>query len=146
MLQRIPQLNWVGITTKGCVATIRVIEALQSEGEPADAPVSSIVAKSDGIIDEITVLQGVAMCQSGQAVHKGQLLISGYQDLGLMIKATQAKGEVYAQTIRQVNAIFPTQCSLKVNPQANSVRYYLQIGKNILNLCVKISLYKNVLV
>ena len=134
MLQQLPQLNWVGITTKGCVATVKVIEALQSDEKPAEAPVSSIVAISDGIIDEITVLQGMAMCQPGQAVQKGQILISGYQDLGLLIKASHAKGEVYAHTIRQVNTVFPTQCSKKVHGQAKSDRYFLQIGKNILNL------------
>ena len=134
ILQQIPGINWVGITTDGCVATVKVVESLHLQEEFPDDSVSSIVAITDGVVDEITVLQGMALCRPGQAVQKGQVLISAYEDLGLLLKATQAKGEIYGQTVRPFRLITPSQCHVKTKKEAVRVSYALQIGKNIINL------------
>lgn len=134
MLQQLPELNWVGITTNGCVATVKVVEALQAKVNQDENTVSSIVAVTDGVVDEITVLQGVALCRPGQAVQKGQVLISGYEDLGIVLKATRAKGEVYGHTVRTLDLLTPSQCLMKTPKEEIRVSYSLQIGKNIIKL------------
>ena len=130
----IPELDWVGITTRGCVATIEVREKpLEEKSEDKALSVSHIVAACDSVIDSMTVTSGTPLCKPGQAVAKGQLLISGYEDRGFVIKASQAKGEVYGKTIRTLNLITPTKALQRGEKMRLERKYSIQIGKNIIN-------------
>lgn len=153
LLQRIPQLKWVGITTKGCVATITVREKSTTETVENTTGVSSIVASRSGIISEITPVRGNLVCKPGQAVKEGQVLISGYTDCGLSIRATQAEGEVYAKTLHSVQAVAISQYEERTHETDKKTRYALKIGKNLIKLykgsgishgsCVKMYSQKN---
>lgn len=110
LLEAIPELEWVGVNTQGCTAVISVRERTA----PAPAPeakhqVGNIVAAMDGYILSVTVTQGTGLVQPGQAVKKGETLISGYTDCGICIQAVQAEGEILAQTRRQIEAVTPAQ-------------------------------------
>lgn len=110
LLEAIPELEWVGVNTQGCTAVISVRERTA----PAPAPeakhqVGNIVAAMDGYILSATVTQGTGLVQPGQAVKKGEILISGYTDCGICIQAAQAEGEILAQTRRQIEAVTPAQ-------------------------------------
>lgn len=110
LLEAIPELEWVGVNTQGCTAVISVRERTA----PAPAPeakhqVGNIVAAMDGYILSVTVTQGTGLVQPGQAVKKGETLISGYTDCGICIQAAQAEGEILAQTRRQIEAVTPAQ-------------------------------------
>lgn len=110
LLEAIPELEWVGVNTQGCTAVISVRERTP----PAPAPeakhqVGNIVAAMDGYILSVTVTQGTGQVQPGQAVKKGEILISGYTDCGVCIQAAQAEGEILAQTRRQIEAVTPAQ-------------------------------------
>ena len=110
LLEAIPELEWVGVNTQGCTAVISVRERTA----PAPAPeakhqVGNIVAAMDGYILSVTVTQGTGLIQPGQAVKKGEILISGYTDCGICIQAAQAEGEILAQTRRQIEAVTPAQ-------------------------------------
>lgn len=110
LLEAIPELEWVGVNTQGCTAVISVRERTA----PAPAPeakhqVGNIVAAMDGYILSVTVTQGTGLVQPGQAVKKGEILISGYTDCGICIQAAQAEGEILAQTRRQIEAVTPAQ-------------------------------------
>lgn len=134
LLEAIPQLDWAGITTSGCVASIEVKENLIEEprgGNPFS--VSSLVAVCDGVVESITATDGMALCQPGQAVRRGQVLISGYVDLGLVIKATRAQGEVYAKSFRTVQAISPAIGVSRDDLCAQQTDFSLQIGKKQIN-------------
>ena len=72
LLERIPELQWVGVNTAGCVATINVTEkTVTDQPEEYVGRISSIVASRDGVIWECIVLRGNALCQVGQAVKAG---------------------------------------------------------------------------
>ena len=49
-----------------------------------------------------------ALCAPGQAVSKGQVLISGYTDCGLCVLSQRAQGEVMAYTGRSFSALMPS--------------------------------------
>lgn len=107
ILAELPSLSWVGINTTGCVATISVREKAVS-GEPLEnEQICSIIAVRDGIVQSITALQGKAMCVPGQAVRRGEVLISAYTDCGRFLRAEAARGEVYALTVRDYHGITP---------------------------------------
>ena len=103
LLQEIPQLQWAGVNTRGCTATISVREkTTQDVKDDTDNQVCSIVAMRDGIIQSCTVYQGNQLCTSGQAVKAGQTLVSGYTDCGTKIQATRADAEITALTFRDL--------------------------------------------
>lgn len=133
LLQAVPQLQWAGINTYGCRAVISVRERPPEEKQMEQGTVSSIVATRDGIIQEITVHSGNRLCQPGQAVKAGQVLISGYTDCGICIRATRAQGEVFAQTQRDLTVILPLQYTQKGKIEKTDNRYSLLIGKKLIN-------------
>jgi hypothetical protein len=97
------------------VATIHISENEREKDQNIQKnTVSHIVAANDGLVDEITVTDGVQMCKVGQIVRKGQILISGYEDCGLFVRASNAQGTVYAKTSKQIDAVAP-------QPNENSI-------------------------
>lgn len=133
LLGAIPQLQWVGVTTEGCVARIHVRERSEPEQPQQNFAVTSIVASRDGVIKSFTAHRGSALCKVGQAVTKGQVLISGYTDCGLSIRADQAEGEIMAQTNRQISAVTPDFQLTKGSIIRSEKKFSLIIGKNRIN-------------
>ena len=133
LLSAIPELRWAGINTRGCVAVISVLERTGQDDLKKPMGLNSIVAAVDGVICEITSVKGNPLCKVGQAVKKGQLLVSGYTDCGRFIKVCDAEGEIKAQTNHKINAVTPTECTERGAVVENKVRYRLKIGKNIIN-------------
>lgn len=134
LLSEIPQLQWAGINTSGCVATITVRERSVTDVQEQSQGVSSIVASRDGIIQEMTVTKGNPLCQVGQAVKAGQTLVSGYTDCGIAIKASQAEAEVYAQTRRSLKIASMSESKEKLQIINRSKSYYLLIGDSRIKL------------
>lgn len=135
LLNEIEQLQWVGVNTYGCVAVISVKERTVSSDLIPDTGVSSIVSEKDGIICDITVKQGTPMCTVGQAVKKGEKLISGYTDCGISVKAERAAGEVFAQTRYDLTALYLENSTTRGNRSKQIVKYSLRVGKKLINLC-----------
>ncbi len=135
LLSAIPELQWAGVNTYGSRAVISVRErSASSQSARDDQTVGSIVAQRDGIIQSITALRGSIQCREGQAVKKGQVLISGFTDCGICIRAERADGEVYAQTLRTLQAVTPNLCQAKVQQQRQQRRYAIILGKKRINL------------
>ncbi len=134
LLNIMPQLQWAGVNTYGCVAVITVRERNDLQKEEAKPGVSSIVAACDGIVREMTVTKGSALCKPGQAVKAGQVLVSGYTDCGLYIQATRAEAEIFGQTQRNLTALFPTDYDVRTEKTAVIKKYSLLIGKKRINL------------
>ena len=130
LLEAIPKLEWVGVNTQGCTAVISVRERTAPAPVPeANHQVGNIVAAMDGYILSVTVTQGTGQVQPGQAVKKGEILISGYTDCGICIQAAQAEGEILAQTRRQIEAVTPAQCLRKGKITGTKRALSLLLGK-----------------
>ena len=149
LLEKIPQLQWAGINTAGCTATISVREKTEpEETELRPKQVASIIAARDGIIQNCTVYQGNPLCAVGQAVKAGQTLVSGYTDCGIITKATQARAEINALTYRQLELVTPEAEYIRGECVRKITKYSLRIGKKVIkflkdsgnssDLCVKI--------
>lgn len=134
LLEAVPELQWAGVNTSGCVATISVRERSITEQSEAEKTVTSIVALRDGIVTSCTATSGNLLCRPGQAVKAGEILISGYTDCGLTIQATRAEGEVFAQTMRETEAVTPVEYSQRTEIKATKRKISLLIGKNRINL------------
>ena len=133
LLESVPQLQWVGVNTNGCVATILVRERQNQEQTELGKEVSSIVAARDGVISSFTATRGNPLCKLGQAVRAGEVLISGYTDCGITIHATRAEGEVYAYTKHHFRAATPAMMGVKDEKIGEDKKYTLIIGKKRIN-------------
>ena len=134
LLELLPQLQWAGINTKGCVAVITVRERPEMPtASSVKSGVSSLVASRDGVIESCTATKGNLLCKVGQAVVAGQTLISGYTDCGISIRATQAQGEIFARTNRIFQAFAMEQCLKKTEPIEEIRKYSVIFGKKRIN-------------
>lgn len=134
LLEAMPQLQWAGVNTNGCVAVITVREREFDETSQSGTGVSSIVSSCDGVILNCTATKGNLLCKPGQAVKKGQVLISGYTDCGIAIRATQAQGEVYARTRRGLQLLGLAEYCKKAEKKVIIKKYSIVIGKKRINL------------
>ena len=141
MLERIPQLQWVGVNTDGCNAVITVRERAQKEQMQCFPGISSMVASGDGIVLSVTAERGSAVCRVGQAVTKGEVLISGYMDKGLVISGMDAKGEVIALTSREQTVITPGIWRERAGYEQQHEKFSLLIGKKRINFCKGSGIY-----
>lgn len=133
LLEMLPQLQWAGINTTGCVATITVRErSVQPEEE--DRIVSEVVASHDGIIRTCTVRNGTALCVPGQAVRAGEALISGLTDCGLTILVTGADGEIFAETNHHLTVSTPDNALQRNVLKGENRKFSLLLGKKRINL------------
>lgn len=133
LLSALPDLAWVGVNTNGCVATISVEERRPSPPEDTGLP-NHMVASSDAVISDFTVTSGNALCRQGQAVRKGEVLISGYLDLGDRTRIEPAQGEVYGLTQREIRGVLPVD-TVRIKANGGSMKKYsFLIGKKRINL------------
>lgn len=141
LLSEIPQLQWAGVNTNGCVAVITVRERNSSETEVESREISNIIASRDGIILSCTVTAGNGLFTPGQAVRKGDMLICGYTDYGLCVTATRAEGEIFALTDRTISAKIPSDMVKRDKTTAQFSKISLQIGKNRINFAQGSGIY-----
>ncbi len=134
LLHTLPQLQWAGVNTSGCTAAISVRERAEPEQEERRLGVSSIVASRDGYILSGTATQGSPLFQPGQTVRKGQILISGYTDLGICLQGTRAQGEVFAQTKRELQAVTPQIYAYRGPQTGKKYKISLLLRKKRINL------------
>ena len=135
LLQEIPQLSWAGINTSGCVAEISVQELPQEQADNAFTGPSSVIAHRDGVVTKCIARQGNLVCSPGQAVRKGDILISGQIEDAPMYPGTAAEGEIFAITHRNFSSITPASCIKKGDVQQVSHGYTLLIGKKRMKIC-----------
>lgn len=135
LLGEIPELQWAGINTRGCTAVISVRERPVEEKTEQESPfIRSIAASRDGIIVSCNVWEGTGKCVPGQAVQRGEILISGFTDCGICIRAVRARGEVYARTGREICAWIPSQWQTRRHAAATDRCLTLILGKKRINL------------
>lgn len=134
LLQNIEALKWIGIETRGCVVTIHVQE--DDVTEETHDPISDgshIVSVCDGLITDINATSGQLQCKIGQAVLKGQVLISGYTDYGKVVKYSHAEGEIYAQTRHEMELFAPDDYQYRTDSVNTTTRYSVKIGNKLIN-------------
>lgn len=134
LLLRIPQLQWVGVNTYGCVAVISVKEDTLPQ-QKQNGVVNSIVSNSDAIVEDIVINRGELKCKVGQIVLKGDLLVSGYADCGHSVKFTGADAEIYGRTKRLLRAYVPTLRWYRGKEVSKNKKYSIYFGKKLINLC-----------
>lgn len=108
MMAMSKDIAWISVNVKGMRAQVIVSEAEMRPVKDVDAKYSHIVAAFDGIITGIVVERGQQMVRVGEAVKKGDLLVSGIiEERDGDINLVNASARVYAQTERVISVARP---------------------------------------
>lgn len=142
LLGALPQLQWAGVNTAGCTAVISVRERAAEAERVQLRGITSIVASCDGIVTDCTATRGSMLCAAGQAVRKGQVLISGYLDNGLALTATRAEGEVFARTQHEVTVVTPSKVHIRGDAAVCRRNISLILGKKRINFMKGSGIYE----
>ena len=134
LLSAMPELQWAGVNTQGCVAVISVREK-EIERETAEYEGAvSIVASRDGYILSAEAEAGNILIQPGETVKEGQTLVSAYIDCGSHAKMVRSKGEVFAQTERNLIVFMHAESGERAYQLGICKKISLLIGKKRINL------------
>lgn len=137
----VPELSWASVNTDGCRAVIAVKEKearLPDEGEQG---LSNLIAARPGLVLWCEAESGRPEVQPGQAVGRGELLVSGVYKEKLdpwgpqrepLFTIGRAKGRVIAQTFRDYEITVPARLSQEVpGEQAESQKSLVIFGIRI---------------
>lgn len=112
------RIGWLSINTEGTVARVQIIEHVSGtlDGEDASSKKpANLVATMDGQIEYLELYRGNPVVVVGQAVKKGELLVSGLYDSKTGgFRYTRAAGRVMARTERTFKVEIPLSFEEKV--------------------------------
>lgn len=128
MLLEIPELSWCTVNRKGCVLTVPVTERELAEPAKPQYTAAHIVALRDGVLRQVSVFEGMSLCAAGDAVRKGQILVSAFEDYGLYLRAVCSDAEIYALTRHTGAVVCPAIRQEKVYTGEQWTEYCLVIG------------------
>ena len=133
------RIGWLSINTEGTVARVQVIEHIEGEKEDASPQKpANLVALADGQIEYLELYRGNAVVTVGQAVKKGELLVSGLYDSATgSFRYTRAAGRVMARTERVLTVEIPLFYEEKVYEES----YLQELELSFFNFSHKI--FKN---
>jgi similar to stage IV sporulation protein len=104
LLIEMDQVVWVGINILGTRAVVDIVERTEPPAVIDKSEPCNIIAKKDGIINNIYVYQGQAAVKSGDTVKVGQVLIRGVvEQPGRPTRVVHAMGRAEARTWYQLD-------------------------------------------
>lgn len=133
-------LSWISINISGNVAKVKVSEK-ENVNENSPPLYTNVIAKSDGYIASIVVIEGKKEVTIGEVVKKGELLISGVinsQSQG--VRYEHAQGEVKAYVNKEILVKIPFKSTKKVYTGNVYKEKYYKIYDFPLNFLIK---YRN---
>lgn len=77
VLAKSENIGWINVNRRGSVAYVEIIEKLTPSAPKPNYKYANVVADRDCVIEEITVKKGYAAVKVGDAVRRGDVLISG---------------------------------------------------------------------
>lgn len=111
LLLAMPEIAWAGLQIDGVNATMKIVEAvpvppMEDMSEPRD-----IIARRDGLIERMIVLEGVPQVKEEDYVAKGQLLVSGtiYHEMNDVTRHVHSMAQVWIRTYYTDECLIPPQ-------------------------------------
>ena len=107
ILVRIPELQWITVQQSGMCARVVVRERPEKEPIYDKKTLTEVIASESGVITSVSCLSGNCLCRVGQAVGRGDVLVSPYTDLGFKTQVSPASAEIYAETVHRTETVLP---------------------------------------
>lgn len=97
-LIRSEKIAWISVYLDGTAAVVQVREHLSGSSSDSGKP-ANLVSSADGQIEMIELYRGNCLVGVGQAVRRGELLVSGvYDSRTVGFRYTRAAGRILART------------------------------------------------
>lgn len=135
LLNRVPELSWAAVNRSGGKLHVLVTERQSTPSADAPYDAANLIAARDGVLTEVSVLEGMRLCAVGDTVRAGQVLVSGVEDYGLYLRAVCAQGEIYGRTWRSQTLVTPSMRQEKRYTGREWTRVTLVVGRKRINLC-----------
>ena len=120
-LLQLDGLSWMAINLHGTRAEVLVREKLPEPEVRDESTPANVVARADGVILDLEVLDGQAAFREGEAVLRGEVVICGtvdlkepeYAEVDAGQRLVHARGSVWARTYRTLSAALPLEARVK---------------------------------
>ena len=132
VLLELPDVSWLAVNVKGCVAHVQVVERLRPPPAVREDEITNVVARRAGIVTKVETLDGEAQTARGSTVTRGQLLISGITDSG-GVRLHHGMGRIWARTWHEIPVLVPLTSSAR-QETGRSVRIAVNFGKHRIKL------------
>ena len=129
VLLELPDVVWLTVNMRGCTAHVQVVERTRPPHLYRDSDVQNIVAARDGLVTEVTALDGAAAVSPGDTVTAGQLLISGAADSPRGVRLMRATGTVQARTWYTLTVPIPLAAEERAGESGHVTRLSLDAGR-----------------
>ena len=138
---RDPRIAYVAINIIGTVCEVQVTEAKFADDTKEKYP-ADIVAAYDGLIERVELYDGQTMVTHGEAVRKGQVLISGLCESGEGVwRLESASGVVIAKVEREFCVEVPLTEEVTVQTRAEPIERSLIFFKKSIKLSKSSSIF-----
>ncbi len=152
VLPLLPDVVYLAVNVRGCTAHVQVVERTRPPHLYRDSDVQNIVAARDGLVTEVTALDGAAAVSPGDTVTAGQLLISGAADSPRGVRLMRATGTVRARTWYTLTVPIPLAAEERAGESGHVTRLSLDAGRRRIKFygggsvldadCAKITVYR----
>ena len=129
VLPLLPDVVYLAVNVRGCTAHVQVVERTRPPHLYRDSDVQNIVARRDGLVTEVTALDGAAAVSPGDTVTAGQLLISGAADSPRGVRLMRATGTVRARTWYTLTVPVPLAAAERAGESGHVTRLSLDAGR-----------------
>ena len=138
VLLELPDLSWLAVNVKGCVAHVQVVERRRPPQTVQEDQATNMVAARSGLVTKVEPLDGKARVAVGSTVTEGQLLISGVVDSDRTgVRFLHGAGSVWARTWYDLSVLVPLQETEQAAQTKKTTRLWLNVGKRQIKLWAK---------
>lgn len=134
-LMKSDNIGWISVNMNGTHANVEVREIVFGTETPKEG-FYNVVAAEDGQIVQMAAVEGKPVCNIGDTVLRGELLISGaisYKE-DTLSRFESARGSVYANVLRDFSVEVPLETEKKVYTGNETSKKSVRIFKFSINL------------
>lgn len=130
LIIKMDQIAWVGINIVGTKAMVDIVERVEPPALISKDISCNIVAKRDGIINNIFVFEGQPVVKEGDTVKAGQILITGVvENPDIPVRLVHAMGKVQARTWYQGEEVQSLKRTIREKTGVIQKKVKLKLGK-----------------
>lgn len=100
LMLKLEGIAWASLNIEGSRLTVNVTETKEKDKETEKF--SNLKASADGVIKKIDIVSGTSVVKVGQAVMKGDLLVSGIIETVDGTRFVKSKGEIIALSQKEI--------------------------------------------
>ena len=100
LMIKVDSIAWASMNIEGSRLTINITETKNKDEEKWNY--TNLKAKCDGVIEKLDIVSGTSLVSIGQAVKKGDLLVSGIIETADGTRYVKSKGTVIAKSQTEV--------------------------------------------